>query len=153
MNNEQEKLSILPILKQVPFFVSLNENDHHEIIKHIEYQLYPANYTIFKEGDLGEKMFFIRKGKILVTKKKTGFDDFETIAQLGPGDFFGEMALISNEPRNANVTTLEETEVFTLSKYDLFVLIQNNVDMAGRINKEFIDRFNENDLREKRQSL
>lgn len=153
MDNEQEKLSIMPILKQIPFFATLNETDHQAIVKHIEYQLYPLNYVIFKEGDPGDKMYIIRKGHISVSKKKTGLEEVENIANMGPGDFFGEMALISNEARNATVTTLEETEVFTLSKYDLFILIQNNPDMAGRVNKEFIDRFNDNDMREKREAM
>lgn len=153
INNETgNKLSILPILRQIPFFASLNEQDHQELIQHIECQLYPANYVIFKEGDDGEKMYLIRRGSVVVSKQRTDGKPADLIANIGPGQFFGEMALISNEKRNATVIAQEEIEVFTLSKSDLFTLLENNPDMAGRVNSEYLDRFKANDRRSAEQA-
>lgn len=150
-NSAAAKLSILPILQQIPFFASLNDNDHQELIRHIEYQLYPANYVIFNEGEAGEKMYLIRKGSVTVTKQRVDGKPADLLATLGLGQFFGEMALISNENRNATVTAQVETEVFTLSKSDLFTLLENNPDMAGRVNAEYLGRFKANDRRSSEQ--
>ncbi|MBU2523882.1 cyclic nucleotide-binding domain-containing protein [Patescibacteria group bacterium] len=138
--------SIVPILKQLPFFANLNEQDHLEIIKNIQMQLFPVNYPIFKEGEPGDKMYIIRKGQVKVNK---GGED---IAMLNTNDFFGEMALFSSEPRNATCITTLETEVFTLSKDDMFKLIQTNPELASHINAEFLDRIKENDARDQQKN-
>jgi hypothetical protein len=71
-----------------------------------------AGQTIFSQGDQGNCAYFIRTGEVEVVDEKEG----QVVATLGPGDFFGEMALISNATRNATVRTISTAELAVLGK-------------------------------------
>jgi len=131
---------MLSILKQIPFFEPLDQELHEALIKNIEMQYYPANHILFKEGDPGDKMYIIKNGKIGIyaNHKKN------PLATLKSNDFFGEMALVSNQPRNATAQTITETEIFVLHKDIFQELIRTNPDIASQISEEIIRRVNEN---------
>ncbi|KKP37094.1 MAG: Crp/Fnr family transcriptional regulator [Candidatus Peregrinibacteria bacterium GW2011_GWA2_33_10] len=137
-----ETFSILPILQKIPIFQDLNEQDHKEIIDRITLQYFPANTIIFSEGDPGDKMYIIKTGLVKVFKTENSQE--KELAILGENEFFGEMALISEAPRNASIITLEECELFTFSKQDFLKLTSTNQHMATIINDEFIKRVKEN---------
>jgi len=59
---------------------------------------FPKGTVLFHEGETGKEMFVLQAGKVVITR--TVRDTVKTLATLGPGEFFGEMALISNKPRN-----------------------------------------------------
>lgn len=136
--------TITNILKQIPLMAELNEQDHKEIIKHITLEYYPKEYTVFKEGDAGDSFYIIKKGLVRVFHKGHDGDDDTEVSMLGDNDFFGEMALINEKPRNATTQTTEETEVFKLRKDDFIELVSNNPEMASRISSEFLRRFKSN---------
>ena len=75
--------------------------EHHE-----------AGRTIFRQGDQGNCAYFIRRGEVEVLDEEEG----SVVATLGPGEFFGEMALISNATRNATVRTVSTAELAVLGK-------------------------------------
>jgi CRP-like cAMP-binding protein len=78
-----------------------------------ERQLMPGE-VLFREGDPGDVMYFIRKGKIKIS---IGEEDMETVLKiLKEGDFFGEMAVIDGSPRSASATAIEETELLVITK-------------------------------------
>ncbi|EKD63803.1 MAG: Cyclic nucleotide-binding protein [uncultured bacterium] len=114
--------SILPILQNIPLFKGLDSSLHEEIIKHITLQYYPANYQLFTEGDVGTKMYIMKRGSVRIYKQKTD----EQIAILGEKSFFGEMALIADQPRTASAKTTEESEIFILEKNDFDLLLSKN---------------------------
>nr|HPO05684.1 cyclic nucleotide-binding domain-containing protein [Candidatus Gracilibacteria bacterium] len=64
----------------------------------------------------------------------------ETIALLGPNDFFGEMALINEKPRNASVLTLCECEMYSINPQDLKEIILKKPEISEQIAQEFIRR-------------
>ena len=134
--------SILPILKKIPLLEELNEDDHREIIKHVTLEYYPAKHIIFNEGGLGDAVYIIKRGVVRIYHEGPGGDTDEEkeIAILGDNDVFGEMAIISEKPRNATAQTMEESEVFMLKKDDFVALISSNPGMASRISGEFLKR-------------
>jgi len=69
----------------------------------------PAGRALTNEGDLGREFFVIVSGKAEATRGNI------SIATLGPGSFFGEMALLDRQPRTATVTTLEPTTVLVIT--------------------------------------
>jgi len=77
------------------------------------------------EGDEGQKFYFISAGRVSVKKKG------KEVHQLGVGDFFGERALITNEARNATVTTVGEVEVLTLSATDFMFMLGSNDEIKS----------------------
>lgn len=137
---------LLPILKQIPLFSNLDENIHKEIIQHIILMYYPANYVIFKENDEGDALYIIKKGKVQIYHQpKEEGDLSQNIAEIVTGGFFGEMALVSNLSRNASARTLEESEIFILSKDDFKKLLDTNTILAEQISATMVARLNEND--------
>lgn len=134
--------SILPILKRIPLLEELNEDDHREIIKHITLEYYPARHIVFHENDPGDAVYIIKRGVIRIYHEGQGNDQEEDkeVAILGDNDVFGEMAIISEKPRNASAQTMEESEIFVLKKDDFVSLVSSNTDMASRISAEFLKR-------------
>jgi putative ABC transport system ATP-binding protein len=68
--------------------------------------------TVIREGEPGEEFFLISDGEVEVIRAE------HEVAHLGPGDFFGEVALISGEPRNATVVAVNELDTYVLGKAD-----------------------------------
>jgi putative ABC transport system ATP-binding protein len=83
-----------------------------------------AGAAIIKQGDLGDKFYVVRNGHVEVSKSANGRS--ETLVQLGQGAFFGELALLRDEPRAATVTAVEPVELLTLSK-DIFMDVRKNL--------------------------
>jgi len=95
-----------------------------------EKQLTPGE-MLFKEGDSGEVMYFIRKGKIKIS---IGHDDQEKVlAILKDGDFFGEMAVLDGSPRNADATAIEETDLIIIDKESFLSKVNENPLIAYTI--------------------
>ncbi len=132
---------ILGILKKIPLLSELNEQDHAEVIQHITLQYFPANYTLFNEGDAGDKLYIIKAGMVKIFHPAS---PDQAVAMLGPNDFFGEMALYEEKPRNASAQTVEESEIFILNKQDFFALVLKNQSIAGKMSEEFLRRVQEN---------
>jgi rhodanese-related sulfurtransferase len=98
-----------PILRDLP------EDKLSEIAGAVEKKVLPAGTMIFQQGDPGDSFFIINAGKVRVFRRDS--DGIETnLSQLGAGTSFGEMALLTGEPRSANVETLEETRLTVLTK-------------------------------------
>ena len=136
-----ENASILPILKKIPLFVDLTEEDHAEIIKSITMQYFPPDYTLFNEGDAGDKLFIIKSGMVKIFHPS---EPGKEVALLGANEFFGEMALFEDKPRSATAMTTEESEVFLLEKADFYELVLKNKSIAGKLSEEFLLRVQEN---------
>lgn len=132
--------SILPILKKIPLLEELNEDDHKEIVKHITLEYYPAHHVIFHENDPGDSVYILKRGIVRIYHGGATPDEDKEIALLGDNDVFGEMAIISEKPRNATAQTMEESEIFVLKKDDFVQMIGSNPNMASRISGEFLKR-------------
>ncbi len=146
--NEQDLHIITNLLKKIQLFEGLDEQLQAEIIKHINLEYYPENFVLFREGDIGDKMYIIKSGNVRIfhAGETPSFD--REIALLGENEFFGEMALISDVPRNATARTTQTTETFTLKKVDFLNLISTDPSFAAQVSKEFLDRVKAN-IREK----
>lgn len=136
--------AITRILKQLELFKGLNEADHAEIIKRITLEYYPKSHPLFHEGDAGDSFYIIKRGMVRIFHEGGAENVDKETAMLGDGDFFGEMALMSDKPRNASAATVEESEVFKLKKDDFIQLVSSDPNMASRISGEFLKRLKAN---------
>lgn len=136
--------TILRILQQLELFKVLNEAEHKEIIKRITLEYYPKDHVIFHEGDTGDAFYIIKRGMVRIYHEAGDDGQQKEKAKLGNGDFFGEMALISDKPRNHSAQTVDESEVFKLKKEDFIQLVSSTPDMANRISNEFLRRLKVN---------
>ncbi len=88
---------------------------------------YEAGETIVTQGEVGDRMFVIRKGQVEVVQ------DGRRIAVYGAGDLFGEMALLSGAPRNATIRAMEATDLVSIGKGDLMKLFASFPDLRSAI--------------------
>lgn len=141
----EDSSTILHILQQLELFKVLNEAEHAEIIKRITLEYFPKGHVIFREGDNGDAFFIIKRGMVRIYHEVAveGGKEKDT-ATLKNGDFFGEMALISDKPRNNSAQAVEESEVFKLKKDDFIQLVSSTPDMANRVSNEFMRRLKAN---------
>ncbi|CCE62291.1 hypothetical protein TPHA_0C01350 [Tetrapisispora phaffii CBS 4417] len=98
-------------LKSVPILSSLTDYNRAKIADALEIETYSNGQVIIREGDTGENFYFIENGTASVTKEKEG-----VVAQLKSHDYFGEVALINDLPRQATVTATSDLKLATLSK-------------------------------------
>ncbi len=100
--------------KKVPLFDDLSQEAFVELVNKLAYHRHVAGQLIIREGDPGRSFYVIVEGKVRI--HKTGADGKEiTLAHLGEGAFFGEMALLSGAPRTANVVAEEDTEILEVT--------------------------------------
>ena len=97
-------------LKRVPFFSSISKKDLATVAQQTDEVDVPAGKVLAREGDLGDEFFLIDSGTAEVTR------DGEHVADLGPGDFFGEMALLEADRRNATVTATSPMSVIVMTR-------------------------------------
>ena len=106
-------------LAKSPLFEDLSEENLSEIAKDAQPQTVPAHTIIFREGDVGENFYMINSGRVRLFKKSANGDEIG-FAELGPGDFFGQLAILTDELRWVNVEALQETHltVFSREQFD-----------------------------------
>jgi len=93
---------------------------------------YRRGEVIFHQGDPGDSLHFLTEGRVkVVLDAETGEE--AVIAILGPGECFGELALIDGEPRSATVETLEPVQTLSLSRADFMAVIRENPVVAERM--------------------
>ncbi len=127
---------MIEILKNIPFFAELSDEDLQKIAEKIQMQYFPANHILFSQGDPGEVMYIIKRGEVQVIRDDT------ILAVLKDGQFFGEMALVSDEVRNAKIISVTDVEALTLDKEDFRRLMETNSSIASIISYEVVKRAN-----------
>lgn len=142
MNSENP---VFHILEKVPLFKGISEESANLIANKITLEYYPTDHLLFAQGDQGNAMYIIKKGQVKIFQGSRDDEDEQVVlATLPDNSFFGEMALVSEKPRNASALTLEESEIFILKKENFYSLINNNPSLAEQISSEFIHRIREN---------
>ena len=99
--------------------------------------------VLFREGDTGKEMYVIQSGKVDISKKVREVE--KILATLGPGEFFGEMAVISNKPRTATATVAESARCLVIDPKTFEAMIRGNAEIAIRMIKKLADRLQETD--------
>lgn len=112
-------IQIGEILKEVPFFRNLGRDSIDFITERLKFKQFKANSTICKTGDPGDKMYIVLSGKVAVTAVNG-----EVLAHIASGNYFGEMSLLTGEPRSATIVTAEDTETFVLEKEDFDIILE-----------------------------
>jgi CRP/FNR family transcriptional regulator, cyclic AMP receptor protein len=102
---------------------------------------YKAGQIIFKEDDSEDTMYFIKEGKVEISKKMGDAD--QVIALLGPNDFFGEMALLSRAPRSATAKSLKVTTLIVFNRNQFMTLLKTRGEIVLKIIETLIQRLKE----------
>jgi len=112
----------IDLLQQIPFFKDLGPSDFKQIIAKLTSRTVLAGDTIIKEGERGKSLFLIARGVVGVYKTTHG--ELERIASLYAGDFFGEMALLTEQPRSATVRAVTDCQLYELTRRNVDLLCE-----------------------------
>ena len=100
------------LLREIPIFSDLSPEDLQQVAVIATEQWYPANTTIFRQDEEGNMMFVIIAGHVQVVRNANGKE--QVLAQRGPGESMGEMAIIESAPRSASLLTREPVRVLVI---------------------------------------
>ena len=103
-----------------PLFEHISKHKCRELVNNMHPRQYQTGEKVFNSGDIGTSVVLIRKGSIEI---KAGE---KLLAELKEGDFFGEVALVIDEPRTADAIALEESELIFFLRSDLEEWIQRS---------------------------
>jgi signal transduction histidine kinase len=143
----------LELLKRV--FPSLDDQEVQHLASLAQLKTYPPNTVLCHEGAYEQVFYLLSEGTVIITKRFDEHGDL-VLRRSGPGDFFGEMAIIQDSTRSATVTTLEETTVLELDKKTLERALSQNAELALGMIRTTFDRLRANDqmaIRELRQAF
>ncbi|MDI7268466.1 MAG: Crp/Fnr family transcriptional regulator [Myxococcota bacterium] len=107
--------------------------DPQQLAKHLGKSI-SAGTVLFREGDVGGEMFVIQGGSVRISRRVG--DAERTLAVLGPGEFVGEMAILTGERRSATATVVEDARVLILDGAMLEEMISRNTEIAVRLLKK-----------------
>lgn len=124
----------LELISQVPLFARCSKHELEEIAKAADEIDLPEGKELTREGDRGREFFVLIEGAADVTK------DGQVIRRLGAGDFLGEIALISREPRTATVTTTAPTEALVITDQAFAALMAHMPEVQQKVLETLADR-------------
>ena len=119
-------------LKQSPIFADLSGEELQKVAGATKEKTFPEGGTIFTESMAGQSLFLIRSGNVKISKM-LGEGDERTLAILGPGECFGEMAIVDGGPRSASAVVVKKAEVLTLDKKDFQSLCEGNPKLGYKL--------------------
>ena len=123
--------SKLELLSRVPLFAELDIEDLHRVAARTRTDSFAAGELVFEIGEPGHSLFIIAEGEVQLIHP--GAESSHVLARLGPGDFFGEMALLSDTPRSATARTLERVEALVLDKGDFRQLLMDRPEVSFKL--------------------
>lgn len=125
-------------LSATGIFAPLNPDELSQLACASRSHTYAPGETIIRAGDHGDSMFVVHHGHVAVQVTDNGQP--RTVATLGEGDFFGEMALFTGEPRSAHVVAAEETEVLEIGHEAMKHIFDTNPQLAESLGETIAER-------------
>jgi CRP/FNR family transcriptional regulator, cyclic AMP receptor protein len=142
----------LDFLKYVPIFSELDESTLEQISKLGLRKSYTKDSVVLFEQETGSALFVIINGKVKVSRvSDDGKEVILTI--LGESDFFGEMAILDGLTRSANVTAMEDSELFIIQRTDFIDLLHSHPEVSIALLQELTQRLRSADMKIKSLSL
>jgi CRP/FNR family transcriptional regulator len=130
------------IIRDVPIFSELSKRDLGRVAKIMVQRSASAGEVIIKENDQAAGFFIISSGKVDVIRGE-GTDKPELLNTLGPGEFFGEMALFEGFPRVATVKATEDSELLAMTRWDFTAEMKNHPEIAVSMLPVLVKRLRE----------
>ena len=127
--NKESSDPVLQVLGEVPIFENLTLKELKDLARLTHERFYKANEPVFKKLAPSEGMYVILKGIVEIKDP----DSNTTFATLGSGDFFGELALLDEEPRSAMAVATEASELIGFFRTDLLTLMKRSPELGNKI--------------------
>ena len=132
------------VLKAMPLFTTISEEQLRMLTTMVTRRSASRNTTIMSSGDATDSLYIVLSGRLKVMMSDSEGKEV-ILAILGPGEFFGEMGLIDDEPRSASVVTIEPCELLSIAKRDFKRVLTENSDMSMAVMRGLVRRLREAD--------
>jgi uncharacterized membrane protein len=131
-------------IKSVPLFARLEDEAARALRDLLVMREVSTGTQLFRVGEAGDAMYLVAEGRVRISVYDA--DEAEiTLAELAPGDFFGEMALIDGKPRSANAQVIEAARLAVLPRESFMRFVRSNPDVALGMLSAIIDRLRHTD--------
>lgn len=122
------------LLRRVPLFVTVTDAELDNIANHLKLERFAAGDVIIQEGEVGDKFFILERGKATVWRQDENQVE-QKIDEKGPGQYFGEVALVSSAPRNATVRAETPVTTLTLDYSDFNMCVRQYINLASQVDE------------------
>ena len=140
------------LLRSVPLFSDLEQGELERFSLVAVPRSFPAATRVFHEGDHSDACYIIRSGSFRVTREHSDGRAI-TLATLGPGDIFGELAMLDGEVRSASVEALEDSELLALPANEVRSLLARHPEITVKLVAALVRRLRTANERISRQSF
>lgn len=142
-----ESATISPVmLRNIPIFANLGNEEIAQLVAVAAIRSFPKNTVIIHEGDHSDSIYLINSGKVKVLISNSEGQEL-ILTLLGPGEYFGELALIDSQPRSATVVSMAPVHFTVIAKTDFDRCLAHNPSIASRIMIELAQRLRNADLK------
>ena len=131
----------IEFLATVPLFSALTDDELTAVVRAAEELDVPGGEELVTEGRVGRDFFLILDGEAVVRR------DRRKVATLGPGNWFGELSLIDNEPRSATVVAVTDMKLLVLGQAEFGGLLETVPSMAAKLLRGIALRLRQADAR------
>jgi putative ABC transport system ATP-binding protein len=133
---------LLSILEESELFRELTPAEMDELLIHLRMIRTQKGFEIIRQGDSWDSFYLILSGRVSVKVRRGS----KTIRKgnLGKGEFFGEMALLAEQPRNATVTSEEVSELLVLRKTEFDNVLMKHPVRAQKVRRAYLERIAKN---------
>jgi CRP-like cAMP-binding protein len=142
----------IALLQRVPVFSALGEDELAHVAQVAVPRRFEAGEVVFREGDESNTCYIVRSGQARAIREHSDGRSI-TLANFGPGDIFGELAMFDNERRSATVESVETTEAIAILGGDMRRLLRQHVEIAIKLLAALGRRLRETNERLARQSF
>jgi CRP/FNR family cyclic AMP-dependent transcriptional regulator len=149
---EEVEQSPVELLRSVPLFADLEEGELERFSRVAVPRSFPAATRVFHEGDHSDACYIVRDGSFRVTREHSDGRAI-TLATLGPGDIFGELAMLDGEVRSASVEAHTDGELLALPAGDVRALLARNPEITVKLVAALVRRLRAANERISRQSF
>jgi len=137
----KEAAIITQMLAKCPVFERVTPRTLTRVADEFTIEHVAAGQQIIRQGDQGDRFYLIRQGRVSVRRSQPEQETTQQeIVQLSQGDFFGEMALLSGQPRNASVWALEPCLLYWLNQERFQTALADTVSMEAEVREAYFDR-------------
>ena len=142
----------IALLRAVPVFSELGEDELARVAEVSVPRQFVAGEVVFREGDESSTCYVVRNGRARAVREHPDGRSI-TLANFGPGDIFGELAMFDDERRSATIETLEDTEAIAILGGDMRRLLSEHAEIAVKLLASLGRRLRETNERLARQSF
>jgi CRP/FNR family cyclic AMP-dependent transcriptional regulator len=142
----------IALLGRVPVFSTLSAEELERVARVAMARRFEPGEVVFKEGDQGSTCYIVRSGRARAIREHPDGRSI-TLTHFGPGDIFGEMAMLDGERRSATVETTEGTEAIAILSTDMHRLLREYPDISVKLIASLGQRLRDTNERLARQSF